>query len=60
MEKKIQMGIVVIVILSLLLGNFLITPHYKEIEMSGFTFEVPLSTTEVNERTDNYNTTLIH
>lgn len=56
MDKKLQMGIIAIIILSLLLGYLLITPHYKEIEMSGFTFEVPISISEVNERTDNYNT----
>lgn len=56
MDKKITIGIIVIVILAVLAGYFLLTPHYKEIEMSGFTFEVPDSNAEVKNNSNNYNT----
>lgn len=58
MDKKIQIGIIAIVILTLLAGYFFLTPHYKEIEMSGFTFEVPESNAEVKNNSINYNTYL--
>ena len=47
MDKKITISVIVIVILALLAGFFILTPHYKEIEMSGYTFEVPDSNAEV-------------
>lgn len=56
MDKKIKIGIVALVIMFLVLGYFFLVPHYKEIEMSGMNFEVPLSTAEVSRNTDNYNT----
>ena len=56
MNKKISIGIIAIIILALLAGFFLLTPHYKEIEMSGFTFEVPESNAEVKNNSINYNT----
>ena len=56
MNKKIFIGIIAIIILALLAGFFLLTPHYKEIEMSGYTFEVPESNAEVKNNSINYNT----
>ena len=56
MNKKISIGIIAIIILALLAGFFILTPHYKEIEMSGYTFEVPDSNVEVKNNSINYNT----
>ena len=58
MNKKVILGIVVIIILALVAGYFALTPQYKEIEMSGYTFEVPNSNAEVKNNTINYNTYL--
>ena len=58
MNKKIAMGIILIVILALLAGFLVFSPHYKEIEMSGYTFEVPDSNAEVKNNSINYNTYL--
>ena len=59
MDKKIKIGIIGIIIIALLVGcYFALTPKYKEIEMSGFTFEVPNSNAEVKNNTVNYNTYL--
>lgn len=55
MDKKITIGIIAIVILALLAGYFILMPHYKEIEMSGFTFEVPDTNAEVKNNSNNYN-----
>ena len=56
MDNKFKIGIVIIVILALIAGYLAVTPHYKTIEMSGFTFEVPESNAEVKNNTVNYNT----
>lgn len=58
MDKKVMIGIVAIIILALVAGYFALTPQYKEIEMSGYTFEVPNSNAEVKNNTINYNTYL--
>jgi len=58
MDKKILIGIIVIVIVALLAGFYALTPHYKEIKMSGYAFEVPDSAAEVKNNTVNYNTYL--
>ncbi|RAP50409.1 MAG: hypothetical protein BZ138_06680 [Methanosphaera sp. rholeuAM270] len=58
MDKKIQVGIIILVILALIAGYFALTPQYKEIEMSGYAFEVPGSNAEVKNNTINYNTYL--
>ena len=58
MEKKILIGIVAIIILASITGYLALKPNYKEIEMSGYTFEVPDSNAEVKNNTINYNTYL--
>ncbi len=57
MRKKFSIGIIGIVILVIVIGClFAFMPHYKSIEMSGYTFEVPDSNAEVKNNTINYNT----
>ena len=58
MDKKILIGIIIIVLIALFAGYYALTPQYKEIEMSGYTFEVPESNAEVKNNTVNYNTYL--
>ena len=59
MDKKFSIGIMGIIILAvLIIGLFAFMPHYKSIEMSGYTFEVPQSNVEVKNNTINYNTYL--
>ena len=58
MDKKILIGIVAIIILASIAGYLALKPNYKEIEMSGYTFEVPDSNAEVKNNTINYNTYL--
>ena len=59
MNKKLSIGIIAIIILIALIGSyFAFIPHYKSIEMSGYTFEVPDSNAEVKNNTINYNTYL--
>ncbi len=59
MRKKIIIGIIIAVILIIIAaisGYFLMQPQYKEIEMSGFTLEVPNSDAQVINDSKNYNT----
>ena len=59
MDKKFSIGIIGILILAVIIcGFFAFMPHYKSIEMSGYTFEVPQSNAEVKNNTINYNTYL--
>ena len=59
MDKKLSIVIIAIIILITLIGSyFAFIPHYKSIEMSGYTFEVPDSNAEVKNNTINYNTYL--
>lgn len=58
MNKKIVIGIMALIVLVLFAAFFLFAPHYKEIEMSGYTFEVPDSNAQVKNNTVNYNTYL--
>lgn len=58
MDKKILAGIVIIIILTSIGAYLALTPNYKEIEMSGYSFEVPDSNAEVKNNTINYNTYL--
>ena len=57
MRQKIQIGIIIIIIiLAFLTGIYAFTPQNKEVEMSGYTFEVPKSNAQVINKTTNYNT----
>lgn len=56
MNKKTVIGIIALIIIVCLAVYFLFIPHYKEIEMSGYTFEVPDNNAEVKNNTINYNT----
>lgn len=56
MRQKVQIGIVIIIILAFLTGIYAFMPQNKEIEMSGFTLEVPKSSAQVVNKTTNYNT----
>lgn len=58
MNKKKQIGIIIIIILALITLYLALMPQYKEIKMSGYTFEVPNSNAEVKNNTANYNTYL--
>ena len=59
MDKKILAIISVMILLAAIVGcYFAFSPHYKTIEMSGYTFEVPKSNAEVKNNTINYNTYL--
>lgn len=59
MDKKISIGIMAIIVVIVLIGGyFAFIPHYKTIEMSGYTFEVPESNAEVKNNSVNYNTYL--
>ena len=56
MRKKIVIVLIILVILALTASIFMLMPQYKQIEMSGYTFEVPNSNAEVKNNTINYNT----
>lgn len=58
MRKNIQIGIIIIIItiIASTICYLALTPQYKEIQMSGYTLEVPNSNKEVQNNTVNYNT----
>ena len=56
MSTKSIIGIIALIIIVLLAAYFIFIPHYKAVEMSGYTFEVPESNAEVKNNTVNYNT----
>ena len=57
MRKKVIIAIIaVIILIAAISGYFLMQPQYKEIEMSGFTLEVPNSEAQVINDSKNYNT----
>ncbi len=59
MENKYVAILIGLIVLAALVGcYFAFTPHYKTIEMSGYTFEVPDSNAEVKNNSVNYNTYL--
>ena len=59
MNKQTKLVIIVIALIALVGAcYFALMPQYKEIQMSGYTFEVPSTNVQVKNNSNNYNTYL--